>query len=223
MAIALDHLVVAAATLEQGAAWCEATLGVAPETGGRHALMGTHNRLLALAGGGFADSYLEIIALDPDAPPPRRARWFGLDDAALQDSLREHGPRLLHWVARTARLDDEVAALRAAGGEPGTVLAAERATPDGVLRWRITVRDDGLPLHGGALPTLIEWQGRHPASSLPARGVALHRFEVGGLPPPLAAWLDAATVACPSLVQRPFPGLAAWLDTPRGPVRLASA
>ena len=221
MAIELDHLVVAAATLEQGAAWCEATLGVAPDAGGRHALMGTHNRLLALGGGGFVDSYLEIIAIDPEAPPPGRARWFGLDDDALQASLHEHGPRLLHWVARTARLDDEIEALRAAGGEPGPAKAAERATPDGPLRWRITVRDDGRLLHGGALPTLIEWQGRHPAGALPARGVTLRGFEVGGLPPALADWLAAATAACPSLVQRPTPGLTARLDTPRGPVRLA--
>ena len=32
----LDHLVVVADTLEQGAQWCEATLGAAPVTGGRH-------------------------------------------------------------------------------------------------------------------------------------------------------------------------------------------
>ena len=45
-AIALDHLVVACRSLDAGRAWCEATFGVAPQPGGRHALMGTHNLLL---------------------------------------------------------------------------------------------------------------------------------------------------------------------------------
>ena len=80
----LDHLVVAAASLEQGAAWCEATLGVVPGPGGVHATMGTHNRLLRIATEAFPDAYLEIIAIDPAAPAPGRPRWFGLDDPVLQ-------------------------------------------------------------------------------------------------------------------------------------------
>ena len=44
----LDHLVVAARTLEEGAAWVEAKLGVPMAGGGKHDLMGTHNRLLRL-------------------------------------------------------------------------------------------------------------------------------------------------------------------------------
>ena len=48
-AIALDHLVVACRSLDAGRAWCEATFGVAPQPGGRHALMGTHNLLLSIA------------------------------------------------------------------------------------------------------------------------------------------------------------------------------
>ena len=85
MSRTLDHLVIGAATLEQGAAWCEATFGVAPGPGGKHALMGTHNRLLSLACEAFPRCYLEIIAIDPDAPAPARRRWFDLDDAAVQD------------------------------------------------------------------------------------------------------------------------------------------
>ena len=49
MTLAVDHLVVAAASLAQGAAWCEATLGVTPGPGGTHVLFGTHNRLLKIA------------------------------------------------------------------------------------------------------------------------------------------------------------------------------
>jgi hypothetical protein len=98
--LVLDHLVVAARSLEAGVRWCEDTLGIAPGPGGVHPLMGTHNRLFSIASERFANAYFEIIAIDPAAPPPRRARWFGMD--ALDLSA---GPRLIHWVARTARLD----------------------------------------------------------------------------------------------------------------------
>ena len=91
MTTAVDHLVVAAATLEQGVAWCEARLGVTPGPGGRHVLFGTHNRLLKIATPVFSDAYLEIIAIDPEAPPQRRPRWFGLDDPALQQQLAAPG------------------------------------------------------------------------------------------------------------------------------------
>ena len=65
----LDHLVIMATSLEQGVAWCEATLGATPGPGGEHPLMGTHNRLLKIASPGFAGAYLEIIAINSIAIP----------------------------------------------------------------------------------------------------------------------------------------------------------
>lgn len=41
---------------------------------------GTHNRCLGMEDG----IYLEVIAVDPEAPPPSRPRWFGLDDPSMQ-------------------------------------------------------------------------------------------------------------------------------------------
>ena len=41
-----------------------ALLGVPMAGGGKHPLMGTHNRLI-----GLGDLYLEVISIDPDAPP----------------------------------------------------------------------------------------------------------------------------------------------------------
>jgi hypothetical protein len=70
--VAVDHLIVAAASWTDGVAWCEATLGVTPGPGGKHPLMGTHNRLLKMASDTYPQAYLEIIAIDPDAPPPTR-------------------------------------------------------------------------------------------------------------------------------------------------------
>jgi hypothetical protein len=101
----MDHLVVVADTLDQGSAWCLATLGAAPVAGGRHPLMGTHNRLLAVSSEVYPKTYLEIIAIDPAAPPPGRARWFGMDDPALQARVREAGPQLVGCVARSAMVD----------------------------------------------------------------------------------------------------------------------
>lgn len=172
----LDHLVIGAATLEQGAAWCEATFGVAPGPGGRHALMGTHNRLLSLACEAFPRSYLEIIAIDPEAPAPSRRRWFDLDDPGMQAALAER-PRLIHWVARCDDLAAECAASAAAGIDRGEILAAERATPQGLLCWRIAVRADGRRPGGGTLPTLIEWGAAHPADQLPASPLRLAEFD----------------------------------------------
>ena len=178
----IDHLVVAAASLAEGVAWCEATLGVPPGPGGAHALFGTHNRLLRLHSTVHPKASLEIIAIDPAAtptrPPPLR-RWFDLDDQALRERLRREGPQLIHWVASVPDIDAACARLRALGIERGPVIDASRPTPQGLLRWRITVRDDGQRLLGGALPTLIQWgeageaEPRHPTQTLPYSGLQL--------------------------------------------------
>ena len=219
MGCEIDHLVIAAHDLEQGVRWCEQTLGITPGPGGKHPLMGTHNRLLKLdAGPTHPRAYFEIIAIDPDAPPPGRARWFGLDDLALQAQLRDQ-PRLVHWVAGTRTLDALRAALLAQGADPGEPVDASRATPAGLLQWRITVRADGMPQCGGALPTLIEWPGLHPASTMPASGLALERLVVRGLPPAVAALLQPGGV---DLSQQAGPAIEAVLRTPRGTVHLQS-
>ena len=214
----IDHLVVAADTLAQGVAWCEQTLGATPGPGGKHGFMGTHNRLLAIGSPAFPRAYLEIIAIDPGATPPQRPRWFGLDSTALREAVRVQ-PRLLHAVARTLRIDEIRAALAELGQDIGPVLAAERATPGGVLRWRISVRDDGALLSGGALPTLIEWGDVHPADSMPASAVSLQSVTLGGLPAAVLRALDLGEVQ----MDAQGPALRVTLDTPRGAVQLSSA
>jgi hypothetical protein len=221
MAIALDHLVVAARTLDAGVAWCEATLGIVPGPGGRHPLMGTHNRLLSIATPAFARAYLEIIAIDAQAPAPGRLRWFDFDDASLRAAI-EHAPALVHWVARCDDIEAEVAALARLGIDRGRVIEASRDTPAGRLSWRISVRDDGARLFGGALPTLIEWGEVHPAATLPASGATLESLtlrsaEVAPLRQALRA-LGAGAVR----IEAGAPALAATLNTPRGAVQLRS-
>jgi hypothetical protein len=215
----LDHLVLAARKLDEGVAWCEATLGIVPGPGGKHALMGTHNRVFAIGSKTFPRAYFEVIAIDPDAALPGRKRWFDLDDAALQATLAR-GPRLVHWVARTAALDAAVSALASLGVEAGSVLQASRATPQGELRWRIAVRDDGLRLFGGALPRLIEWGTTHPTDALPASGVTLVALTLGAGDAP--ALQPALRVLGLAAARADDPALRATLDTPRGTVTLLS-
>ena len=175
----LDHLVVAAATLDEGVAWCTATLGVAPGPGGTHPLFGTHNRLLRLAGAEAA--YLEIIAIHPTVPPSRQAplkRWFDLDDPAMQAQLETQGPQLIHWVARVPDIDAARSLWLALGIDPGPVLTASRETPQGLLQWRITVPDDGRRGFDGVLPTLIQWNGLHPTATMAPTGPRLHRLSL---------------------------------------------
>lgn len=213
MSLELDHLVVAASTLDQGVAWCRETLGVEPGPGGRHPTMGTHNRLLRIDGAGFDRAYLEILAIDPDARAPGRARWFGMD--LVQPDAP---PCLIHWVARTPRIERPLEALRAVGIDAGSVIAASRETPEGLLQWRIAVREDGELMIAGVVPTLIEWGARHPTASMPATGVALQSLTLGGLPTAVSqaldlpsSWLGAADHV---------PRLEVSLQTPRGTVVL---
>lgn len=168
----LDHLVVGAATLEEGVAWCERVLGVTPGPGGRHALMSTHNRLLNISGPNHPRAYLEIIAIDPDAPPPDRARWFDLDLPELRERLG-HGPGLIHWVARVPNLDAALANWQSEGVDAGKATEASR----GNLRWRIALREDGRRLRREALPVLIEWGEAHPTDSMVDQGVQLLGFD----------------------------------------------
>ena len=216
LSIEPDHLVVAARSLDAGTAWCHATLGATPVEGGRHANLGTHNRLLGFADGAYRRMYLELIAIDPDAPAPSRARWFDLDAPALQAAIADT-PRLVHWVARCNDLDRALAALRAAGHDPGEAIAAERMTPHGLLRWRISLRADGRRPAAGAVPLLIEWGDAHPCDRLPASGVSVASVAVGGVEPGLVARLGvrAAGVGAPPL--------SVGLDTPRGRVELLAA
>ncbi|WP_284616077.1 VOC family protein [Aquabacterium humicola] len=209
----VDHLVVACDSLAQGVAWCEDVLGVTPGPGGRHALMSTHNRLLKL-GGDFPGAYFELIAIDPDAPPPGRPRWFGLDRTALQAALRD-SPRLVQLVARTNNAEMLRWGLINRGIDPGRPLAAERETPAGLLRWRIVVRDDGVNACDGLLPTLIEWQGAHATEAMPDSALRLAGVRLGGLP---AAAVDLLRLKRVELGARA--GLSAQFDTPRGRIDL---
>ena len=151
-----------------------------------------------------------------------RKRWFDLDDPALQQQVRRE-PRLVHFVAGTSNAATALKALRRLGIERGPLLTAERATPGGLLRWKISVRQDGQRLFYGGLPTLIQWGAVHPADSLPQTGLALRSLRVYH---PRAADLRAAHIALGLqgvAVDEGPPNLVATFGTPKGLVTIESA
>lgn len=169
MSFRLDHLAIAAPSLEAGVAYVRELLGVEMWPGGRHPLMGTHNRLLRLGD----DAYLEVIAVDPAAPAPSQfKRWFALDDVEALAARWQAGKRLAAWVAAVDDLDLAIAGRFDLFGHP-------TALSRGDLSWRFGVRGDGKIPGDGALPYLIEWpEGKGPASRLPASGFKLVRLDV---------------------------------------------
>lgn len=218
----IDHLVVAAPNLEEGAAWCEATLGVRPGPGGEHPLMGTHNLLLRVATVNYPRAYLEILAIQPGRTPQRARRWFDLDDDSVRDALRREGPRLLHFVASVPDVARSVAALKDAGHDRGGPLRASRMTPRGMLEWQITLREDGQRLLHGTLPTLIQWGDTHPASALPESGITLQALCAYAPEPATLEHAYRAIGLQGVTVKTGATNLCAVLDTPRGRVRLQS-
>jgi len=209
----IDHLVITAPSLADGREYLRLALGVAPQIGGEHQRMGTHNCLVKLG----ETVYLEVIAADPAAPKPGHPRWFELD--ALEANSP---PRLATWVAR---VNDIEAALVASRVPLGRIEPMSR----GQLNWLITIPEDGsLPLQGIA-PTLIQWVNNpHPASRLNDVGCSLVRLE--GFHPEaerIAAMLKAVnfagefTIAPLPTHEKPF--LVAFIQTPDGMRRLGAS
>jgi hypothetical protein len=207
----LDHLIVAAATLEQGEDHLESLLGARPRRGGKHEAMGTHNSVLRLG----ERVYLEVIAIDPDGIKPDRPRWFDLDRPSMRASLAEQ-PRLIHWVARS---DDIESARNFSPADHGLVYPMRRAQ----YSWRMTISEDGHLPGGGLVPTLIQWQDmNHPADALADNHIGVAAL-AGAHPEPAAirnALKDLGLEDTLKVTYAVTPRLAAMLRTPRGTVAL---
>jgi hypothetical protein len=191
--------------LTVGAAWAETAFGVPLAPGGVHQEMGTHNRLLSLG----PEEYLEVIAINPDAPGPAQPRWFDLDGFA--------GPtRPQAWIARVPDLDAARAAAPDGIGVPWSLARAD-------LRWRMAVPKDGKLPFDTLFPALIEWEGEaHPAPRLPDHGVRLTKLILAH---PDAEALRAALTPISDdprleVIAAETPYLSVVFDTPTGPLTL---
>lgn len=136
----------------------EALLGVRPIPGGRHPLFGTHNALLSLG----PDTYLEVIAPDPDLPAPARGRLVNLS--------ADQVPRFMTWVLRVRNLEAFMRNPAVARSGIGPVEGGNRQQADGsLIEWQLT-DPYALPMDG-AVPFLIDWRNTtHPARTGPEAG-----------------------------------------------------
>lgn len=200
----IDHITVTAPTLQAGAALVLGALGVAPQPGGKHPRMGTHNLLLRLGDVLF----LEVIAVDPDAPAPDRPRWFALDD------LAPDAPAALStWVVAS---DDIRAATAASTEDLGRIEPMSR----GARNWLITIPADGSLAMDGVAPALIEWDDKpHPAAGLADHGLSLLKLQIFHPEPARVAALLASIGLADDRLEchhSDSPRLAAHIHTPQG-------
>jgi hypothetical protein len=182
--IALDHVILGAPDVDAVAARLESEHRLPSVAGGRHAGLGTENRIVPLG-----DAYLELMGVadrDEAAANPM-GRW-------VLDHVRA-GESYLGWCVRTDDLDGVCARL---GLEAQPM---SRTRPDGVeLRWRLAGLERAIA--DPALPFFIEWDV--PEDELPGRaggetqaaGARIAAVEVGADAGALADWLsdEVATV-----------------------------
>ena len=187
-----DHLVVACTDLGAGEAWLAGLLGAAPEPGGRHGFMGTHNLLWRMG----VREYIELIAIDPEAEAPPYPRWFGLDSF-------NGAPRLIAWVCRMQPLK---------APEHSRIMEAAR----GDLRWRISIPESGVSGSDGLDPLRIDWAGGpHPADAMPDHGFRLLGLDLSHPKPPKLQIADPRVK-----IKTGDIGLRAHISTPHGKVTL---
>jgi len=204
----LDHLVYAVPDLERAVDEIERLVGVSPASGGTHAGRLTHNALLSLG----AASYLEVIARVPGIEAPSGALPFGLE------TLRE--PRLVTWAVAVDDIEQRVEAARAAGYDPGEMIAGGRDLPDGShLGWQLVVRQE--PAGDGIVPFLIRWLSEpHPSATAPngCRFVSLQAEHPE--PDTIIPMLQALGVEL-RVSEGETPRLIATLETPNGTLELS--
>lgn len=216
MKIQLDHLVVAARSLQQGVDYIKGKLGVTMPYGGEHPKMGTHNHLMQVGDSVF----LEVIAINPELPSPQRPRWFGLDDPLVQASLI-NSPRLLSWVVNCEDIHQVIENGTCSFGQPEQISRGE-------LTWQFGLPADGRLLAGGCLPYLIQWHtDEHPSKMMTDLGVQLVSLEIHY---PQKDWLEEILmsinannlVKLSGLPHNSVPTIKAVFSTPGGSRELSS-
>ncbi|MEM8774037.1 MAG: VOC family protein [Pseudomonadota bacterium] len=163
----IDHFTIGTCDLSEGQTALHELLGAIIPQGSKHEAMSTHN-CVCQAGN---ECFLELIAIDLEAPDPGRVRWFTLDDPATRMRI-EKRPRALCWVVNTSNLDTVVANSPIDLGE---IVQFQR----GDRTWRLTVPKDGSLPEGGLIPGFIEWSpGPHPSTGQQDIGITLEAVQL---------------------------------------------
>jgi hypothetical protein len=174
--LALDHLVLGVAELDDAAAALLDVHGLVALPGGRHPQWGTANRIVPLG-----DAYLELVAVVDPAVAATSA--FGSWVADMASGRCGWG-----WAVRTS----DIAATAARLGLE--VVPSSRVTPTGTeLRWQLA----GAPAPDRTLPFFIAWDegtlvpgtayADHPAGDVRVSAVAVETDAAV-----LGGWLDCA-------------------------------
>lgn len=203
----IDHLVYASPDLDRGIREIERLIGVRAKPGGQHPGRGTRNALLALG----PRTYLEIVGVDPDQPPPSSPRAFGIDQI--------DEPRLATWVVRSSDVDVVRRDAIAKGISLGEVKAGRRQRTDGVtLSWRFT--EPGNVVADGLVPFYIDWgDSPHPSLDAP-KGATLVALRAEHPDYRRVQQMLESLHLGLSVTQGSRPALVALIDGPRGRVEL---
>lgn len=212
----IDHLVIGAATLEQGVAYVKDQLGVDIPFGGVHETMGTHNHLMRLN----AEIFLEVIAINPAGKPPEQPRWYGLDDPYVRQQIVQQ-PSLLGWVVSTQAIKTLLPQTQYPFGEI-------RQISRGDLSWYFGLPEDGRLLAAGMVPYVMQWQTEsHPANNMQDTGCQLQQLSLHHAN---ANWLEGVLeqigareiVSIHALENHAAPYIEAHINTPNGLKTLTS-
>jgi hypothetical protein len=173
--LSIDHVIYCVRDLDQAAGWFLRKHGLRSVAGGRHAGLGTANRIIPLG-----DNYIELLTvIDRRAA---RSNPFGIWATVAIDE------RSMLPVGLCMRTEDLQSVAKRLNLTP---TAMSRPTPDGVeLRWQSA----GLELTlTRDRPFFIQWDidmADHPGRSLEGQG-PIESVVLSGRVDELRGWLDA--------------------------------
>ncbi|MEA1903148.1 MAG: VOC family protein [Actinomycetota bacterium] len=204
MDLAIDHLVLCAASLDDAAAAVGDRLGALSVPGGLHTGLGTENRIVPLG-----PNYLEILAIADavEASTNPFGRWAG---------ERTEGELAVDAVClRTSNLDSVCSRL---GLDPTPM---SRIRPDGVeLSWRVAGIEEAL---NNGLPFFIEWgvpEELMPGATYipgPSGETRLQSVTIAGEKRQLVEWVGETDRLD---LREGSPSCSATFSTPRGEVSI---
>lgn len=205
----LDHVVLAAPSLDEAVVLVEERTGIRAKPGGRHPT-GTANALIAFTvDGGRSRHYLELIGPDAESGVAQEdVETFGIRHLT--------GPRVAAYALHPDDIDADAAAAEAAGFDLGDVSPYSRTTPTGdLLEWRLTLPPSG---QSPEIPFLIDWGSTpHPAlQDLPL--LELQRFTIRHPHPERVRTLLGAISADIAIERADEPGLELVVRGLRGEV-----